>query len=144
RTGWLIVRDALVVGKWYSDQRLDDYQRAPTDYEAEHCLLRTVRCVNGKVDLALDCEPVFDYGRVEATWEYAGGGYAQAVARAGPNDPVLRLATNLRLGFEGRGAHAFTTLHEGDVAYAALTWTEEPAPAATWDEAADRMWRGGR
>jgi GH15 family glucan-1,4-alpha-glucosidase len=143
RTGWLIVRDALVVGKWYSDHRLDDYQRAPTDYEAEHCLLRTVRCVNGKVDLALDCEPVFDYGRVEATWEYDGGGYARALARAGPNDPVLRLSTNLRIGFEGRGAHAFTTLHESDVAYAALTWTERPAPAATWDEAADRMWRTG-
>jgi alpha,alpha-trehalase len=143
RTGWLIVRDALVVGDWYSDERLDGYQRAPTDYEAEHCLLRTVRCVNGKVDLLLDCEPVFDYGRTEATWQYAGSGYSAAVAKGGPNDPVLRLTTGMRLGLEGRGAQGFTTLREGDSAFAALTWSEDcPAPT-TFEEAADRMWKTG-
>jgi GH15 family glucan-1,4-alpha-glucosidase len=143
RTGWLIVRDALVVGAWYSDERLEGYQRAPTDYEAEHCLLRTVRCVNGKVDLLLDCEPVFDYGRTEAHWEYTGPGYSAAVARGGPNDPVLLLTTGMRLGLEGRGAQGFTTLREGDSAFAALTWSEDRPPPTTFEEAADRMWRTG-
>jgi GH15 family glucan-1,4-alpha-glucosidase len=65
RTGWLIVRDALCVSRWYHDQdRSPIHRRTPTDHEPEHLLLRTVRCVNGSVELALDCEPVFDYGRV--------------------------------------------------------------------------------
>jgi GH15 family glucan-1,4-alpha-glucosidase len=143
RTGWLIVRDALVVGRWYSDQRLQGYQRAPTDYEAEHCLLRTVRCVNGKIDLLLDCEPVFDYGRNEARWEYAGPGYSTAVAKGGSKDPELRLTTNLRLGLEGRGAQGFSTLREGDTGFAAISWSDVPAPPTNFDEAADKMWRTG-
>jgi GH15 family glucan-1,4-alpha-glucosidase len=143
RTGWLIVRDALVVGPWYSNERVEGYRRAPTDYQAQHCLLRTVRCVNGKVDLLLDCEPVFDYGQTEARWDYDGAGYTTAVARGSPDDPALRLTTSLRLGLEGRRAEGYSTLREGDSAFAALTWTDVPAPPATFEEAADRMWRTG-
>ena len=43
-------------------------------------LLRTVKCIIGSVELSLDCEQVFDYGRNEATWEYAGQGYGEAIA----------------------------------------------------------------
>ena len=46
----------------------------PTDYDADHVLLRTVRCVNGEMQLSLDCEPIFDYGRKLGTWEYTGRG----------------------------------------------------------------------
>jgi GH15 family glucan-1,4-alpha-glucosidase len=141
-TGWMIIRDALCIGPWYSRDRLPTYRRSPGDFEAEHCLLRTVRCVNGHVELALSCEPVFDYGRTEPTWEYDGPGYDSAVARGGPNDPPLRLATSLRLGFEGRGAHAYSRLQEGDTAFVALCWGDHPPPA-TFEEAADRMWRTG-
>jgi GH15 family glucan-1,4-alpha-glucosidase len=48
RTGWLIVRDALMMGPWHhTEERARRYRRPPMNYEAEHCLLRTVRCVNG-------------------------------------------------------------------------------------------------
>jgi GH15 family glucan-1,4-alpha-glucosidase len=143
KTGWLIVRDALAIGPWYSKERLRHYRRPPGDHEAEHCLLRTLRCVNGHVELALNCEPVFDYGRAEPQWEYTDLGYGQAIARGGEGDPVLRLTTSLRLAFEGRSVHAFTTLNEGDSAFAALSWSEEPPPPLTFEEAADRMWRTG-
>src|SRR5918999_4579156 len=143
RTGWMIVRDALTIGPWYSTKRLEHYRRPPGDHEAEHCLLRTIKCVNGHVELALNCEPVFDYGRVEARWDYSDLGYGQAVARGKDGDPVLRLTTSLRLAFEGRSAHAYSTLAEGDSAFAALTWTDEPSPPLSFDEAADRMWRTG-
>ena len=43
--------------------------------------LRLVRCVNGEVQVNLDCEPAFDYGRSPAHWEYDGSGYHEAVAR---------------------------------------------------------------
>jgi alpha,alpha-trehalase len=141
RTGWLIVRDALCVGRWYHDQRRSPaWRRAPTDHQAEHLLLRTVRCVNGRVELAVDCEPVFDYGRGAARWSYAGEGYGEAVATAPGGDLELRLTTNLRLGFEARGAHARSQLAEGDNAFVALSWSEHPPPR-TWEDAAERMWQ---
>src|SRR3989442_15704130 len=44
RTGWLVVRDALCIGPWYHEQRRSGtHRRPPTDYEAEHVLLRTAR-----------------------------------------------------------------------------------------------------
>ena len=64
RTGWVIVRDALLIGPWHrTSSRSKTYRRTPTDYDAEHVLVRMVRCVNGEVQLNMDCEPVFDYGR---------------------------------------------------------------------------------
>ena len=141
RTGWLIVRDALCVGRWYHDQRRSAaWRRAPTDHEAEQLLLRTLRCVSGRVELALDCEPVFDYGRSPARWSYAGDGYGEAVAVAPGADLELRLTTNLRVGFEGRGAHARSQLVEGDNVFVALSWSEH-APPRTWEDAAERMWQ---
>ena len=77
------------------------HRRAPTDYEAEHVLLRTVRCVNGEVQLVLDCEPAFDYGRHRARWQYTEHGYHQGIAVADGIDLQLKLTTDMRLGFEG-------------------------------------------
>ena len=73
-------------------------------------LVRAVRCIQGQVDVVLNCEPVFDYGRTDATWEYTGEGYEDAVAHGGPDDLPLHLTTNMRLGMEGRSAVAFTRL----------------------------------
>ncbi len=82
RGGWIIVRDLLLIGPWHhSDDRSNTHRRAPTDYDADHVLLRTVRCVNGEVQLSLDCEPAFDYGRERGRWEYAGNDYREAVSR---------------------------------------------------------------
>ena len=153
RTGWLIVRDALCIGPWYHGQRRSGtHRRPPTDYEAEHILLRTAKCVVGSVELSLDCHPVFDYGRTAAKWEYSSPGYGEAMATGGPNDVPLRLVTDLNVGFEGPGAHATTTLRQGERAYAALAWprsqysvgkefwAEHPPPASV-DEAFQRIER---
>ena len=143
RTGWLIVRDTLVVGPWYHDvRRSETHRRCPVDHEAEHVLLRTVRCVNGTIELAMECEPVLDYGRVNARWEYTSDGYGQVKGTAPGSDLELSLTTNLRVGLEGRRARAQTTLREGDSVFVALSWGEHPCPT-TWDEAADAMWRTG-
>ena len=67
-TGWIIVRDVLLIGPWHhARDRSVTYRRTPTDYEAEHVLLRTVRCVSGEVQTVMDCEPVLDYGRGPST-----------------------------------------------------------------------------
>src|SRR5205809_2382620 len=151
RTGWLIVRDAMCIGPWYHSQRRSGtYRRPPSDYEAQHILLRTARCVVGQVELTLDCQPVFDYGQADAKWEYDGSGYNEAIASGGENEVPLRLVTDMRMGFEGPGAHATKTLRTGDRAYVAMVWArsrhstgkeywaEHPAPASV-EEAFDRV-----
>ena len=144
-TGWLVVRDALVLGPWHNvDKRSSTHRRTPTDWDAEHILLRTVKCVSGTVELEMSCEPAFDYHRGTAIWEYTGKVYEEATATchsSRPGDhPALRLTTDLRLGLEGREARARTRLVEGDNAFVALSWSELPSPQ-TFDEAAEMMWQ---
>ncbi|HVA24782.1 MAG TPA: glycoside hydrolase family 15 protein [Chloroflexota bacterium] len=137
RTGWLIVVDSLSMAPWYhQNDRSHHHRRPPTDYDAEHILLRTVRCLSGAVELTLDCEPVFDYGRSPATWEYEGPGYGCAVARAENIGFQLRLTTDLRVGFEGRRASALRTLKEGETAFVALSWGDVPPPQTCEDATA--------
>ena len=57
--------------------------RAPTDYDADHVLLRVARCLSGQVQLRMECAPVFDYGRTPATWSYPDEGYRTARAVGG-------------------------------------------------------------
>jgi GH15 family glucan-1,4-alpha-glucosidase len=144
RMGWVIVRDALCIGPWHHDtERSRSHRRSPTDHDADHVLLRLVECVQGSAEIKLECEPAFDYGGLAADWEYTGAGYGEAVARSEGMDLELRLVTDLRLGFEGPRARARTTLHEGDVAFAALGWSKHPLPAS-YEEAAARLQRTGR
>jgi GH15 family glucan-1,4-alpha-glucosidase len=139
-TGWIIVRDLLVIGPWHheEDELSKTHRRAPTDYDAGHVLLRTVRCVNGEVQVVLDCEPRFDYGRQPARWSYSTRGYHQGVARAEGLDLDLTLTSDMRIGFEGGRAMARTLLKEGDARYCALSWTEHPPPGS-YDEAYRRL-----
>jgi alpha,alpha-trehalase len=143
-TGWLIVRDTLVMGPWHDiESRSRTHRRTPMDWDAEHILLRTVRCVSGTVELVMNCEPAFDYHRIGASWEYSASAYGEAVARARHDPdahPMLKLTTNLRLGLEGREARARTRMTEGDNVFVALSWSKHPAPQ-TYDEAADKMWK---
>ena len=143
-TGWMIVRDTLVMSEWHDiERRSHTHRRTPMDWDAEHTLLRTVRCVSGTVELVVDCEPSFDYHRIPARWEYTTDGYGEAVARAkrDPDEyPSLRLTTNLRLGLDGRQARARTRLKEGDDVFVALSFSSNSAPQ-TYAEAADKMWK---
>jgi GH15 family glucan-1,4-alpha-glucosidase len=138
-SGWIIVRDALLIGQWHHQHdRSHTHRRAPTDYDADHVLLRTVRCVNGEVQLLLDCEPKFDYGREPAEWRYSGDGYNEGLAKSRDGSVELRLTTDMRLGFEGSRATARHLMKEGEVLYCALSWSEH-APPQEIDEAYDRQ-----
>jgi GH15 family glucan-1,4-alpha-glucosidase len=139
RTGWVIVRDVLLVGPWHhDDERSHTHRRSPTDNDADHVLLRTLRCVNGRVEMHMECEPRVDYGRKAVAWEYAGPGYGKAVGRAEGEALELTLTTDLRIGFEGGRARARTTLRDGDTAFIALSWSDHGGPE-TYDEAYHRL-----
>ncbi len=136
--GWIIVRDVLLMGPWNHDgERSATHRRAPTDYDAEHVLLRTVRCVGGEVQLTLDCEPSFDYGRTPGEWSYTGDDYLQGVCRA--KDGIdLTLTSDLRIGFEGPRAIARTLMKDGDNRFVALSWGRGQPPR-TIEESHDRL-----
>jgi alpha,alpha-trehalase len=139
RTGWIIVRDVLLIGPWHHENdRSHTHRRSPTDNDADHVLLRTLRCVNGRVEMHMECEPRVDYGRKQVTWEYDGPGYGVAVGQAPDEELRLTLTTDLRIGFEGGRARARTTLRDGDTAFIALSWSEHGAPT-TYDDAYHRL-----
>jgi alpha,alpha-trehalase len=140
-TGWIIVRDVLLVGPWrHEDELSRTHRRTPTDYDAEHILLRTIRCVSGEVQTVVECEPVFDYGRALARWSYTDHVYHQGLATASGSEIELRLTTDLRLGFEGGRAAARTLLKEGDVRYVALSWGSKEPPFTYADSYARLVW----
>jgi GH15 family glucan-1,4-alpha-glucosidase len=144
RTGWMVVRDVLSIGPWhYESERSDSHRRSPTDNDADRVLLRLIECTQGSVEIKLDCEPAFDYGGLAADWSYSGPGYNGAVARSEGMDLELRLVSDLRLGFEGPRARARTTLHEGQVAFVALGWSQQPLPSS-YEEAEEWLARTGR
>ncbi len=128
-SGWIIVRDVLLIGGWHHEtERSHTHRRAPTDYDADHVLLRTVKCVNGEVQVVLECEPVFDYGRKPGNWEYLGTGYHEGVATHPECDIEVKLMTDMRLGFEGARATARHRMKEGEEMYCALYWSEHAPP----------------
>ena len=137
--GWIIVRDVLLIGPWHHEHdRSETHRRSPTDYDADHVLLRLVRCVNGEVQINMDCEPQFDYGRQPGNWRYDGPGYHDAVCEAEGSEVKLRLTTDLNMGIEGPRATARTMMKEGDTLFVALSWSEHPAPT-TYEDAYDRL-----
>jgi alpha,alpha-trehalase len=137
-TGWAVVRDVLLIGPWrHSAGRSTTHRRVPSDFSAERVLLRTVRCLNGSVDIVLECEPAFDYGRRRGTWRYVGSGYGRAEAVLG-DERQFELTTDLNLGFEGSRAVARRRLRAGQQVYCALSWGDG-SPPADFREAHDRL-----
>jgi GH15 family glucan-1,4-alpha-glucosidase len=138
-TGWIIVRDVLLIGPWHAEEaRSRSQRRAPTDYDAQHILLRTVRCVNGAVQLSMDCEPRFDYGRTFGSWRYTEDGYHQGTCRCASNEQELTLTSDMNIGFEGPRAIARTLIKEGETRFVCLSWGT-PEPPRTGEDAYQRL-----
>ena len=145
-TGFLVVQDALTLGPWREERRSNQQRRPPGDTQADHVLLRTMHCVHGSVEVSVDCEPMFDYGRRPARWKHLDGGYHTAGAAPEGGEPALRLDTSLRLGFEGGRAAARATLRESERAFVALSWGDGTPPesvdeAFAWLERTSQHWR---
>ncbi len=138
--GWIVVRDALTMGPWDHDDQVTPHTRPPADDDGEHVLVRTVECIDGRVEVELVCEPLFDYGRTPGTWELVDGRHAAADVTCDGQVP-LRLHSDLNLGIEGTRVRARHTLEAGDTAYCALSWAEGLSAPRSYDDAADRIRR---
>ena len=132
-TGWLVVRDALVMGPNHQEDTVTPHTRPPADEDAEHLLVRTVECIEGSVELELVCEPVFDYGRTPAEWSLVGG--SRQTADATGAGTTIRLQTDLSVGIEGNRVRARHVLRKGERAYCSLSWAEALASPADVDHA---------
>jgi GH15 family glucan-1,4-alpha-glucosidase len=137
-TGWAVVRDLLLVGPWrHKERRSDTHRRVPSDHSAEQVLLRTVRCLDGEIDIVLECEPAFDYGQRRGTWRHLGDGYGRAEALL-DDERQIRLTTDLNLGIEGPRAIARRRLRASEQAFCALSWSDA-TPPETFGEAHQRL-----
>jgi GH15 family glucan-1,4-alpha-glucosidase len=94
--------------------------------------------VNGEVQLTMDCEPRFDYGRTFGSWSYTESGYHQGRCSCTGTDMELTLTSDLNIGFEGPRAIARTLIKEGESRFVALSWGT-PEPPRTYDDAYGRL-----
>jgi len=126
-SGWAIVRDALVMGPRRGEDTITPHTRPPADEDAQHVLVRTVRCIEGSVEIELVCEPGFDYGRASGEWSLAEDRHRADATGAGQ---AIRLQTDMLLGIEANHARARHVLHAGEELYCSLSWDEgSPVPA---------------
>src|SRR3954470_3183951 len=83
QTGWLIVKDMLVMGPPDITERRADVRRVPGDAAAQGTLLRIATCCGGRVEIVANCMPLFDYGRAGGEWTYDGSGYDRLQVQSG-------------------------------------------------------------
>ncbi len=138
-TGWLLVHDCLVMRRWEGATRPERYRRPPGDFAAEGVLLRVATCIDGDVEVVLNCVPQFDYGREPGMWSYSGEGFGQAQVASDATDLTVELTSNVHLGLAGVRGYGHTTLSEGASAFVALSWGDGGGPG-TLEEAYERTW----
>jgi GH15 family glucan-1,4-alpha-glucosidase len=130
RRGWLVVRDALVIGPWRDGADAAPHSRPPTDEASQHTLIRLVECVQGEIELEVVCEPMFDYAREPGAWELSHdehGGIAHGRGKHGPagEEQQIRMSSDLRLGVESSRVRARHTMVEGEKCFVALGWAAD-------------------
>jgi len=147
RSGWLEVNDFLAIGPWYrTGERSTLQRRTPGDSDARHVLVRTAKCLHGSVDVILNCEPSFNYGRVDAEWEYTGTSYDH-VSTTNADYNRITVTGDMRFGIDGRAIRARHRLVEGESCFVVMSWTDAPLPTTQeevnlFKSETSRFWRG--
>ncbi|HEY1833650.1 MAG TPA: glycoside hydrolase family 15 protein [Solirubrobacteraceae bacterium] len=123
--GWLRVVDALTIGPWHDNKHGSSHTRPPTDYDADHLVVRMIECIQGQVQVEIVCEPMLDYGATPAQWSVVQTG-EEGVCSMDATDDVtaFRVFSDIRMGIEGNRAHGRHTMSEGEKRFCALSWTE--------------------
>ena len=158
--GWLRVLDALTIGAWHDNKHGSSHTRPPTDYDADHLLVRLIECMQGGVQVEIVCEPMLQYGTAPATWTIVQTGedgaclvdaaiemdaeQIDATDEVVPSDPfAVRLFSDIRMGIEGNRTHGRHTMHEGEKRFCAISWTEERGGPHTAEQAEEYLERTG-
>src|SRR5215469_14486164 len=129
-TGWMTVQDFLAVGPIEDGARRPEYHRAPADTGAIGALVRIATCISGRVEVMVNCAPLFNYGTAGGTWSYQGDGYDAMTLAPHEGDIRLDLAGSIQLGVLGARSYGRTTLGQGQSAFMVLSWGTAKAPAS--------------
>jgi alpha,alpha-trehalase len=147
--GWLRVVDGLTIGQWHDNKEGSSHTRAPTDFDADHLLVRVIECIQGEVQVEMVCEPMLQYGSTPAQWSVADTGKEDGYAfDASDGRTEFRLFSDVRMGIEGNRVHARHTMREGERRFCAISWTEGLGGPRTADQADEYLtrtshfWRG--
>jgi GH15 family glucan-1,4-alpha-glucosidase len=116
-SGWLVTHDLLSIAEWAPSDGARS--RPETAHESDRSLLRLMTCVDGEVEVAMECLPRFAYGAEEPSWE--GGELGEAVAR-GADGTELRLTSDMELSLDGGAARGTVRLREDESGFCAVTW----------------------
>jgi GH15 family glucan-1,4-alpha-glucosidase len=122
-TGWVVVKDALTIADWApgGGDPSGRQGRPETKHESDRSLLRTMTCIDGWVEMEMECAPRFDYGLDSARW--GGGELGEAVASAADGTELL-LTSDMDLELEDGAARGTLVLREDQTGFCALTWTD--------------------
>ena len=134
--GWVVVRDALTVSEW-REQTDHEHTRPPTGHDADAGLVRTARCVQGRVELELHCDLAYGYGATRPRWAVGEGGGKTATTSGG--DPDVRLVSDTGLRVDGDDIVATRALEEGEGCFCTLAWGSPDADPRTFEDAAYRL-----
>ena len=134
--GWIRVVDGLTIGPWHDNKHGSSHTRPPTDYDADHLLVRMIECIQGQVQVEIVCEPMLDFGATPAAWSVVQTGEEGVCMMDATNDvTAFRLFSDVRMGIEGNRAHGRHTMKEGEKRFCAISWTEEHGGPHTVEQA---------
>jgi GH15 family glucan-1,4-alpha-glucosidase len=140
--GWLRVVEALTIGPWHDNKHGSSHTRPPTDYDADHLVVRIVECIQGQVQVEIVCEPMLNYGSTAATWSVVQSGEEGVCMMDATDDTTaFRLFSDVRMGIEGNRAHGRHTMTEGEKRFCALSWTEGRGGPHSVEQAEEHMQR---
>ena len=132
-TGWVVVSDSLSIGEWAPEG--GDSGRPQTGHESDCSLLRVAHCIDGEVDMQLECLPRFNYGAVAPAW--SGGELGIAVAEG--EGVQLTVNTDFELSVSGPAAHGEIHLREDESAFCAIDWNPDLGGPRSAPEALERL-----
>src|SRR5260221_1473852 len=116
-TGWAVIHDALTIADWATAD--GKRGRPETAHESDRSLLRTMTCIDGEVEMEMECLPRFAYGLEGASW--SGGELGEAVARTA-DGTELRLTSDMELTIEDGAARGTLRLRENESGFCAVSW----------------------
>ncbi len=116
-TGWVVIHDAMTIAEWASADGKGG--RPETAHESDRSLLRTMTCIDGEVEIEMECMPRFGYGLEAAAW--SGGELGEALAMCA-DGTELRLTSDMELSLGGGAARGSLKLRENESGFCAVTW----------------------
>src|SRR5260221_2596711 len=116
-TGWAVIHDALTIADWATAD--GKRGRPETAHESARSVTRPMACLDGEVEMEMECLPRFAYGLEGASW--SGCELGEAAARTA-DGTELRLTSDMELTIEDGAARGTLRLRENESGFCAVSW----------------------